>query len=181
MILYNYSDKEIKELLKSLIVLIDTREQINNHITSYFESKKIPFKHKKLHHGDYTCMIPSNPELGISRDLYFNNLISIERKRDLNELSNNFTHDRARFESEFLRAKGKIILLVENSSYENLVHGRYITKYDPKSFIASLKAFESRYNISTQFILDDSYTGNYIYYSLYYFVREYLKGTQLIA
>lgn len=181
MILFRYSDTEIKQLLDSLVVIVDTREQKCTHITDYLKSKGVEYKSMKLDHGDYTAMIPKSEKLGLMRDLYFNDVISIERKRNLNELSGNFTKDRARFEAEFIRSKGKMILLVENSSYEDLIQGRYTTQFNSKSFLASLKAFESRYNFTTAFIEDSKYTGNYIYHTLYYEIREYLKGNKKVA
>jgi hypothetical protein len=45
---YKYTDPEIKTLISSIVMLIDTREQENKHIIDYFESKKISFETKKL-------------------------------------------------------------------------------------------------------------------------------------
>lgn len=172
---YNkYTDTEIKELLKSIIVLIDTRENQIKHITDYFTDKDIIYKSMKLDHGDYTCMIPKNEELGIYRDMYLNDIISIERKASLEELSNNFSKGRTQIENEFIRAKGKLILLIENSTYEDIILGKYRTKYKPLSFIATLKTFEARYNIETNFI-NNNFTGNFINMTLKYHVRELLK------
>lgn len=173
--LYKYTDSEIKALLKSLIVLVDTREQVNKHIIDYFDKKEILFKEAKLDFGDYSFMLPANQELGIHRDLYFTNEIVIERKGNLEELSGNLTKDRTRIESELLRSKGKVLLLIEGASYEDIVQHNYNTQYNPKSFIATLKAFECRYNMNTSFI-HKPFTGNFIYFTFYYFLREYLKN-----
>ena len=178
MILNKYTDTEINKLLESIIILIDSREQKIDHIINYFNAKNIAYRVEKLEHGDFTCMIPKNEELGIYRDMYFNNIISIERKANLEELSSNFTRDRYRIENEFIRSKGKLILLIENSSYEDIINGKYNTKYKPKSFIATLKSFESRYNLQTNFI-NKAYTGNFIYFTLYYAVRELLKNGKI--
>lgn len=176
---YNrYSDSEIKELLKSLVILIDSREQKNEHITEYLDNKSIKHETLKLDHADYSCMIPKNLDLGIYRDLYFNDCISIERKASLEELSGNFTKDRNRIESEFLRAKGKLILLIENATYENIILHQYKTEYKPLSFVATLKTFEARYGIETNFIRK-AFTGNFIYMTMMYHVRELLKNGQL--
>lgn len=178
MIYNKYTDTEIKKLLSSITILIDTREQKINHIIKYFDEKEIKYRIEKLDHGDYTCMIPKNEELGINRDMYFTDLISIERKGSLEELSGNFTSDRSRIENEFIRSKGKVILLIEDSSYEDIINWEYKTKYKPKSFIATLKAFESRYGLHTNFI-KRAYVGNFIYFTLYYAVREILKNGKL--
>lgn len=172
---YKYSEEELKQILDSIVIVIDTREKSNAHIISYLDSKGIKYINKKLDFGDYTAMIPANMQLGISRDMYFNNLVCIERKGSLEELSGNFTKDRSRIEEEFQRHRGKMILLVEGANYEDILFHRYDTKYDPKSFIATLNAFIARYNLSNSFIKDKKCTGNYIYNTLYYHVREYFK------
>ena len=80
---YAFTDKEIKELLKNLTILIDTREQ-KNHIQQWLTSKKIKTKSKKLDYGDYSCFIP--PVEGITdRPLFFDRDIVIERKKDIDE------------------------------------------------------------------------------------------------
>lgn len=175
MIYSKYTDTEIDKLLDSIVILIDTREKVNDHITKYLDDKKVSYIKEKLEHGDYTCKIPVNKELGIYRDIYLNNIISIERKANLEELSSNFTRGRTQIENEFIRAKGKMILLIENSSYEDIIQHNYTTEYNPQSFLGSLKAFENRYNIQTNFV-KGLYTGNFIYYSLYYAARELLKN-----
>lgn len=172
---YNkYTNIEINKLLDEIVILIDTREQKNKHITNYLEDKKLNYESMKLDFSDYTCMLPKNEELGITRDIYLNNTISIERKANLEELSNNFTKDRSRIETEFIRARGKQILLIENATYEDIVLHRYKTKYNPKSFIATLNSFKARYDIETIFI-DENFTGNYIYHCMKYHVRDLLK------
>ena len=39
-----YSEEEQKRLMKSMVVLIDSREKKNQHITDYFDKHKIPYK-----------------------------------------------------------------------------------------------------------------------------------------
>ncbi len=174
--LYRYTTKEQNEILKSLTVLIDTREKKNEHITNYFDDKGINYKNKKLDFGDYSFMIPANDDLGIARDMYFNDKLGIERKANLDELSNNFTHNRTQFENELIRSScGKLILMIENQgSYNDILHHNYSTDYNPKSFIGTLHSFKHRYNIDTVF-LNIGAAGNFIYYSCYYFLRELLK------
>ena len=173
---YHYTKTELKQLLDSIVILADTREKENNHILNYLDKQGIKHKSKKLDFGDYSFMLPANKELGISRDIYFSNSISIERKAGLNELSNNFTHKRTQFENELIRANGsKFILLVEDQQgYQNILQHNYRTKYKPKSFIASLATFQARYNLDIRF-MNKELSGNFIYYSLRYWAREYLK------
>ena len=174
---YRYSNSDQKEILNSLKILVDTREKKNNHITNYFNQKGIEFKNKKLNYGDYSFILPANKELSIERDIYFNNQISIERKASLNELSNNFTHDRSQFENELIRSNnGKITLMIENvNGYENILQHNYNTEYRPKSYIGTLHSFRHRYNIDVIFV-DPKYSGNFIYYSFYYYLREAINN-----
>jgi len=177
---YKYTDTELKTILNSLVVIIDTREQENTHITEYLAKKKIPYKGQKMDYGDYSFMIPANPALSIQRDIYFTSDIVIERKAHLVELSGNFTVDGgSRFESELIKSHGaKFYLLIENATYNDVVMGNYNTKYDAKSFVARLKTFESRYGISVNFV-NQKCSGNFIYHTFYYWLREQLKKGEL--
>lgn len=100
----------MEELISSIIILIDTREKVNSHITDYFDRKEISYKKKALDYGDYSFMIPANEKLSIPRDLYFNTTCVIERKASLEEISNNLTKERDRFEKELcLAPKTKLL------------------------------------------------------------------------
>lgn len=173
---YRYTAAEQKKLLKSLTVLIDTREQKNQHITSYLDKNKINYRIKKLDFGDYSFLLPKDEELGIIRDIYFNDQIAVERKASLTELSNNFTHNRTQFENELIRSnKGKLILLIENSSgYRDIIKHNYRTQYNSKSFLATLHTFQHRYNLNIVFIRCEL-TGSYLYQCFYYWLRENIK------
>lgn len=171
---YHFTDTEVKKLLDSMVVLVDTREQENRHLLSYFDKKKIPHEKKALSTADYSCMIPKNEELGICRDIYFTDSILVERKASLDELAGNLTKDRTRFESELIRAKGaNIALMIENATYADLVMGRYRSEYKPKSFVATLATFSARYGLDVNFVPKEL-AGNWIYHRLYYAVREEL-------
>jgi ERCC4-type nuclease len=172
---YRYTDKELQALLKSITIVIDSREQDSGHLTKWFDEKKIPFVSQKLDYGDYSCYLPAAPELGIIRDLYFD--CFVERKASLEEVSGNLCEDRTRFESEFLRAKGnRLILMVEEQAgLEKIIEHKYDTQYNEKSFLASLFSFGHRYGIDIHFV-NKKYAGMFVYMQLYYFVREFLKG-----
>lgn len=171
---YHFTDTEIKKLMGSMVILVDTREQENTHILSYFDQKKIPYESKKLDFGDYSVRLPHNEEFGLFRDLYFADSVVVERKGSLSELAGNLTKDRTRFESELLRAKGtNMSLLVENANYSDLVMGRYRSDYNAKSFVATLATYSARYGLDVAFV-DKEFAGNWIYHRLYYAVREEL-------
>lgn len=173
--LYKYSDKEIKELLKTMVIICDSREQENSWVTDYFDSKKIPYITGKLDYGDYSCYIPANSEFGIMKDIYFDKKIAIERKNSIEELSSTLV-SRDRFESELLRAKDKkfILMVEETSGWEKIINHKYNTQYNEKSFLATLFTFQHRYDVDINFI-DKKYSGLFIFQQLYYFVMEYLK------
>ena len=80
---FKYTDKEREELINSMIILIDTREQKASHITDSFDKNKIAYKKKALDYGDYSFMIPANEKLSIPRDLAFSSEVVVERKASL--------------------------------------------------------------------------------------------------
>ena len=170
--MFKYTDKEITGILKSAVVVVDTREQKCGHITSYFDQHKIPYCYEKLDVGDYTLKVEL-PHL--HKPYYLQNICVVERKANLEELSTNFTKGRERIEAEFQRAKGAIYLLIEGASYEDLLLGKYDTGYDKKRFMATLKAFEARYKLRITFMKDNTYSGDFIYKTLIYNLRELLK------
>jgi ERCC4-type nuclease len=172
--IYQFTPAELKKLLSSLVVIIDTREQQNGHIVRYFDQKGIPHEAGKLDHCDYSAMIPAAPDIGVIRPLYFD--VAIERKNSVDELAASIK-DRTRFESEFRRARGgRFVLMVEDADgYEDIVRHRYRSRYNPKALLASLKTFEARYGFTTAFVKKEL-AGNYIYYHLYYAVRNVLKS-----
>ncbi len=173
---YKFTDTEIKKLIENMTIIVDTREQQNQHILDYFEKKKIKYEVKKVDAGDYTVKLSACPELNILRDIYMP--VTIEKKNSIDELAGSFK-DRTRFENEFIRAYGsntKIFLLIEDGQgYENIIKGNYRSQYEPKALLASLKTFENRYNINIAF-MDKKYSGNFIYHTLKYYLYEYLKS-----
>ncbi|MGJ0846477.1 hypothetical protein ACR77J_07305 [Tissierella praeacuta] len=78
---YKYTDKEQKDLLSSVGILIDTREK-SSHVKEWLEQKKIPYKIQKLEQGDYSCYIPANPKLHIEREIYTLTRVLFLREKD---------------------------------------------------------------------------------------------------
>lgn len=173
---YKYTDKEMKEILKKITIIADTREQKNSHILSYLNEKKIPYISQALNYGDYSYMLPASASHGIQRDLYFTGDIIFERKADLDELSGNLAQKREQFENEFLRAgNSKKYLIIERGSYTDMFSHNYSTKLSEKAFIASIMALQHRYNINVSFV-DEAISGAFIYAQCYYHLREFLKS-----
>jgi ERCC4-type nuclease len=174
--LYRFkTDKQLKEVLKSIQILVDTREQSHQHILDVLDKKKISWISHKLDHGDFSFMLPANEEFGITRDLYFDKKVVVERKGCLEEVSGNFTNDRARIEKELSLYKGEMHLLIEGAGYSDIANGNYNTKYNPKSFLATWHSFTSRYGLNYMFINDKEHSAMFIYYVMYYYLRNILK------
>lgn len=175
MIRYSYTETELKKLLDTLTIVVDTRENVNDHILRYLHEKKIPHVNKKLDTGDYSAMIPKNAELGIMRDIYLD--ACLERKNSVDEITGNLQKDtRKAFENELIRSKDKPFVLIceDLEGYEKILRGDYRSRYDPKALLGTLKTFEARYGFSIVF-MDKKFSGNYIYHHFYYYAREYLK------
>ncbi|MEW5552119.1 ERCC4 domain-containing protein [Peribacillus frigoritolerans] len=170
---YSFTGDEIMQLLASMVILVDTREQQNSHILKYFDSSKIPYKQKKLDYGDYSSYLPKNEELGIQRDIFLS--AAIERKNSVDELAATIK-ERNRFENELIRSQNApFVLMIEDShGYEKIIKGEYRSQYSAKALLASLKSFETRYGFQSVFIAPQT-AGNYLYYHFYYMFRNMLK------
>lgn len=171
---YKYTEKEQKDLLDSLIILVDSREKSNKNILDFFDGQKISYKIMGLSQGDYSFYIPANEKLNIDRDMYFDKEVVIEKKSRLEELSTNLTKTRSQLKTEFVQFKGDMQLMIEDSTYKDLAEGNYNTKYNKKSFIASLHSISSEFNVPFVFI-DKQYSGLYIYMHLRYWLRNLIK------
>ena len=169
-----YKDKEIKQIINSMIIVIDSREKQFSHIKLWLKSKKIPYIIQTLSFGDYTFMIPANSELGIIEDISFSNEIAIERKANAEEISGNLTEGRERFKREFERGNTKIRILIEDSSYADISKGDYQTKISAESFIGSLHSIQEEFN-APFFFTDKEHSAQYIYNTFKYYLRNKLK------
>ncbi|MFW2500439.1 ERCC4 domain-containing protein [Clostridium diolis] len=176
-----FSDSEIKKLLKeNFMILYDTREQVNDHILSWFDTKKIPYKRQVINEGDYTAIITARPDMGIARDLYFK--VGVERKNSVDELAGNLaektdTRDDMRLERELIRAKMKgikMFLVIEDpNGLNNIINGNYRSQYKAKAFVGKLSSLQDKYIQNTVFTSNLD-TGYHIFRILYYAVRNFL-------
>ena len=176
---YKFKDKEIATIKKNLVVLIDTREQRNEHIKEFFEKKNINFKIHKLDYGDYSIMIPKNAIEGLERDIYFDRDIVIERKANIDELASNFKEDGVRIKTEMAHINKYNIrsyLFIEDPNYDfNIRSGNYRSNYKPESLYARIKkSIEMRYNTLVRPI-SKSMIASEIYNTLEAYVYERLK------
>lgn len=170
---------EIEECLESMIVLADTREQPSARSEQRLKSLGVPYRRQKLNYGDYTYSftLPDGKELYVP-DIPVNGPAVIERKMNLEELSQCFCQSRDRFTREFERAiknSASVYLLVEDGNWEKLIHGRYKTKFNPKAYLASATAWMARYNVKIIFCQHEI-SGQLIKEILYRELKERLES-----
>lgn len=164
----HYSEKELKNKLKNLTLVCDSREQVNGHVTAWLDKNNISYQSRALETGDYTAMLDGYT---------FEDEVVIERKANLDEIAGNFTTGRERFEREMIRAKAngiKVFLVVENASWSDILLHNYRSELKPKSFFATMLAWQARFNLTIVFC-KPSETGQILYGTLYYWARERLK------
>lgn len=150
---------EIDNMLKSMVVLVDRREQPTERAEKRYKSFNVPYRRATLSYGDYAynAQLPNGQWL-FDEDKTIKPLFAMERKLSLDELASCFTHSRDRFEREFKRAKeegAKVFLIVENGSWENLLAGRYRSKFNKNAFLASLAAWIIRYDLHLIFCKEE--------------------------
>lgn len=164
----HYTDSEIKKALSELTVIIDSREQVNMHLTSWLDSKGIKHTTRALETGDYSAMLDGET---------FEDEVVIERKANIDEIAGNFTQGRERFEREMIRAKAngiKLFLIIENASWHDILLHNYHSQLKPQSLMASLLSWQVRYNITIMFCRPEE-TAQLMYSTLYYWAWNRLK------
>lgn len=162
-----YTETELNALMKKMTLIIDTREQKNEHIVEWLHERNLPYVRRKLAVGDYSAMLEG-------QTLEYD--VAIERKGSVDELAGNFTAERDRFEREMLRGKAdgtRMLLLLENCSWQDITEHNYRSKMLPKALMASLLSWQARFNLSITFCRPAE-TGAIIYSIMYYSLRDQL-------
>lgn len=168
---------QIEECLQSMIILVDTREQPSERAKRRYAAFPCPYRRQTLDYGDYTFSFVLDGKQLFQEGERAKGPAVIERKMGLEELSSCFTHERKRFEAEMVRAKennSAIYLLTENATWENLINGRYKTKFNQNSYFASITAFMARYGIQVVFCKSET-SGKMIHQILYRELKERLE------
>ncbi|MBQ8298144.1 MAG: ERCC4 domain-containing protein [Ruminococcus sp.] len=163
---------ELDTAMKSMQVVVDTREKKNSHITALLDERKCPYKAQKLDYGDYTCTYADGENNAVSIE----NIAVIERKASLDELAGNITKGRERFEREFLRAKGagaKVFLMIEGGSWDAIQEHRYRSQMSPRAFLNTLFSWQQKYNITISFV-SKRFAGDYVYATLFMALKNFL-------
>lgn len=158
-----YTATEYKQLLDHLRIVCTTNEQVNGHITDFFDKKKIPYIARSLRTGDYCFRIDACPELGFACDTYFTDELFIERKNSLGELAGSINNEAFHYELKRARPiKHKYLLVEQANGWKGILAHDYPNKYNEKSFWATLHTFEVEYGIKVHFV-DKSMMGLEIY------------------
>ena len=136
-------------------IVIDTREQ-----TPLVFSSAIPTIRGTLRTGDYSVT-------------GYEDSFTVERK-SLSDLVHTIIHDRARFERELERTRPfDFRRVLVSSPYEAVARGAYAhSKANPRSIIASIAAFEARYNVPFVFASNSGEAAARLVDWARYFVRE---------
>lgn len=163
---------DIGKMLDGMCLIVDSREQPTTRARERYNAFP-SHRRDKLDFGDYSAEV-TDPDGEI---ISLRDAVVVERKMSLDELCNCFTHDRGRFEREFLRAKNagaKIYLLIENATFEGAYNGRYRSKMAPQALIGSLFSWMAKYNICLLFCKEET-SGKLIFDILKYEMRHYLE------
>ena len=160
---------DVNRALESMTVLVDTREQNTARARKRWEQIGVSIERVTLKFGDYSVKCDM---------LDLRNVVSLERKMDIDELAHCYCRDRKRFVREFERAKeagAKMYLLVENGSLDEAYSGHYRSKVHPASLTASMFAWLARYNCQILFC-DEGNSGKVIHDVLYRELKEHLEA-----
>lgn len=163
----------IEEVLTSMTLLVDTREQPTELFNKRIEAVGLPHVRQKLNSGDYSAKVT----LPSGEDFSLEDLAVIERKMSLDELAMCLGTERKRFVAEFERSKARIYLLVEGGSWEKIYRHQYRSRLNVKAYVASLLAFTARYNATLIFCTKER-TGEMIHDILYREMKEHLKEVE---
>lgn len=168
-----YHPAEIDRILKSLVVLVDTREQPTARAGRRYAQFGCEHERKALKFGDYSARLTGLDGEEISLE----KVVSIERKMDLGELCSCFCHGRERFRREFERAQtagAHVYLLIENDSLDIAYKGAYRSRMNPRALTASIFSWCIEFGIVPLFISTER-SGQLIHDILYREARWWLE------
>lgn len=178
------ANDEKKEFMKQVTILVDTREQVNSHITEVFSNLGIMWETQKLDLGDYSFRIG---------DKEFSRACVIERKADVDELYGNITSDRERIEKELdglSKNARQVTLMLENcSGWEHLRgfelpeltadrQGRKVRNIGATVY-NTLQAWRcgNRYGFGVEFVADSRKSAQKILEVFFWYWHNYRKQT----
>lgn len=173
---------EKEKFIKNVVVICDTREQKNSHILSAFDSMGVRHEERKLHFGDYSFICENND---------FTLSCIVERKANLNELWQNVTTDRQRFEKEIQgihTLTGSAVLILENCKSRDYLRTYQVPQWEMQAYNrkvsdvgiridSTLRAWESanRYRLQVHCIGKQSETATEILNIFYYYWKNFCE------
>lgn len=177
--------KDKKDFMNKVTILIDTREQVNGHITEALDKYGVKYESRKLDYGDYSFIVEDDD---------FSKACVIERKANVDEIYNNVIQDRGRIEKEMFTASNnakELIMILENiGSWDELkqyVVPDWQMQRDShrknadigKAVYATLRSWTrgNRYHFSVEFSPDKSSTASKLLELFYYYYRNYKEQT----
>lgn len=168
-----WNDAEIERALRSMVILVDTREKRWEHIGAALEGLGCPFERQTLDFGDYSFRYTHPDET--ERDC--RGRIVVERKASLDEICGNFTYGRERFAREFERAKesgAEVHLLIEGADWEKVEAHAYLSRLHPAALEGNLFSWAERYGLRIWFCRAP-FAGKLVYQIFRYHLRETLR------
>lgn len=175
---------EKNDFMKSVTILIDTREQVNNHIVEVLDNLGIMHESQKLDFGDYSFKVG---------DKTFSVACVIERKANIDELYGNVTTDRERIEKELetiaRNARQCTLLLEDCPGWESLKgyeipelkadkQGRKVRNIGATVY-STLQAWKcgNRYDFEVKFVADKKQSALKILEIFFWYWHNYKKQT----
>ncbi len=169
------TDSKMKNIIDNMVILVDTREQKNQHIIEWFDENNIKWKSEKLDSADYSFILPDYSELG------FDKQIMVERKGSINEIIGNLLQDTTRFRKEFERMtdyqRQHINIVLEDFTIKKVLNGTYISKVNPKAIMGLFMTFMIDFKLPCWFITKAE-SGFTIYSILKYELKTELRKIQ---
>ena len=170
----NFNNNEIKAIIDTMVILVDSREKSNSHIIEMFDRYGINWESMKLDSGDYSAYIPSNYDLGIDDIIDLRDELCVERKASCDEVIQNLTKHKDRFYREYERSSAEIPILIEDN-FKNAIEGNYRSQITPKQFLGALFGFCDSNKTFFYFMEDKKHSALWIYDLLKYRIRNKLK------
>lgn len=146
---------DAQELLSTFEIICDTREQRTPRAEQRYSAFGVNHCRGTLNYGDYCGNITfANGDKLYDLSTTISARCVVERKMNLDELAQCFTRGRERFKREFERAAengSRVFLLCENGSIEKILRHEYRSKFNPTAFLASIVAWNIRYDMQLIF------------------------------
>lgn len=171
--------------LSTLRIIIDTREKPGKKADHRYSQFCCPYMKSGLLVGDYcfNVNLPSGRELiEVGSKAITPKYVAIERKCCLDEAISIFVgNKKIQFKNEIQRAKDancKLYLLIENSSWEEVISGKYRSKIEPDVLLSLFLSYQTQFDMPIVFC-PESHSGKIIHDILYYELKKQIRSVNL--